>query len=198
MQMAVSDSWAKIEAWLDANAPTLRKSLRPPAKAAALDKLQAKLGLALPADYVESVRVHDGQKDDTDHGLFPGGKWVLGALPSCRLLTLAEIGSEWRMMKELLDEGNFDDAKSQPERGIRNDWWNLGWIPIADNGGGDYICLDMAPAKSGTAGQVILFFHDMDERRLLAKSYRAWLDKLAKGLASGQYVLDEDAGLVDK
>jgi cell wall assembly regulator SMI1 len=112
-------------------------------------------------------------------------------------LTLAEIATEWAMLRNFWDEGNFDGAKSQPERCIRNDWRTVGWILVADNGGGDCICLDMAPAKSGIAGQVILSFHDMDERRRLAKSYGAWLDKLAKGFASGKYALDEDDGIVE-
>src|SRR5258708_5395745 len=117
--MAVSDSWTKIEAWLGGNAPSICKSLRPPAKDAALAILQTKLGLTLPADFTESIRVHDGQKPNAEHGLFPSGNWVLGALPSCRLLTLGEIGSEWSMMKELLDDGNFGE-KSEPDRGIRD------------------------------------------------------------------------------
>jgi cell wall assembly regulator SMI1 len=70
-------------------------------------------------------------------------------------------------------------------------------VPIADNGGGDYFCLDLAPARGGTAGQIIIFFHDMKGRPRIARSYEAWLEELAKGFESGRYILDEDNGIVE-
>jgi cell wall assembly regulator SMI1 len=197
MRMGVSESWARIETWLAANAPSIRKSLRPAAKDAAVEKLQRKIGATLPTDFAESVRLHDGQKSDAEHGLFPVADDVLGAMPSCRLLSLTEIAREWAMMKELHDGGEFADRKSEPARGVRADWWNPGWVPIADNGGGDYFCVDLAPGKGGAIGQVIFFFHDMDDRPLIAKSYGVWLEKLAKGFPVGKYVLDEDEGIVE-
>jgi cell wall assembly regulator SMI1 len=196
--MAVREFWARIEAWLEENAPVIRRSLRPAVKEGALEKLQTKLGMLLPAEFAESLQIHDGQKADADDGLFPLADEVLGALPSFRLLAVSEISREWAMMKELHDIGEFEGRKTKPGRGIGKEWWNIGWFPIAENGGGDYFCLDMAPGKGGTAGQVMVFFHDMDERLLIAKSYAAWLEKLAKGFASGKYVLDEDEGIVEQ
>jgi cell wall assembly regulator SMI1 len=195
--MTVVDSWGRIEGWLAANAPTAHKSLRPSAKSGALEKLQAKLGLGLSADFADSVRLHDGQKEAAELGLFPITDDALGAMPSCRLLALAEIGREWAMMKELHDIGEFAVRKSEPARGVRDDWWNPAWVPIADNGGGDYFCLDLAPTRGGTAGQIIIFFHDMKDRPRIAKSYAAWLEELAKGFESGRYILDEDNGIVE-
>jgi cell wall assembly regulator SMI1 len=195
--MTVSDVWGRIEAWLAANAPMVRKSLRPAVKGGALDKLQAELGFTLPADFASSVGLHDGQKADAEHGLFPLADDVLGPMPSCRLLSLTEIGRAWAMMKGLHDTGEFAGRKSEPARGVRDDWWNPGWVPIADNGGGDYFCLDLAPGKSGTSGQIVVCYHDMNDRPRLARSYAAWLEKLAEGFASGKYVLDEDEGIVE-
>jgi cell wall assembly regulator SMI1 len=198
--MTVRQSWTSIEAWLKENTSATRKSLRPPVKADALDKLQAKLGLSLPADFRESLHIHDGQKSDGDEdaGLFPYADKVLGAMPSFRLLAVAEIAREWKMMKELFDMKEFEGRKTKPSRGISKEWWNPGWVPIADDGGGDYFCLDLAPARGGAVGQVMVFLHDMTERPLIARSYAAWLEKLARGLASGKYVLDEDDGIVEQ
>jgi cell wall assembly regulator SMI1 len=195
--MGVGDSWDRIEAWLVAHAPAIRKSLRPGAKQAAVEKLEAALGATLPADFAGSARRHDGQPEDAEVGLFPVSDEGLGPLPSFRLLPLADARREWVMMKGLLDGGDFAGRQSEPARGVRADWWNVGWVPIADNGGGDYVCLDLAPGKGGTAGQVIVFFHDMPERQRLAKSFAAWMEQLARGLASGRYVLDEDEGIVE-
>jgi cell wall assembly regulator SMI1 len=198
LRMDVRESWARIEAWAGENAPTLHKSWRPPAKDGAIEKLQGKLGKSLPADFAESLRVHDGQKADAEDGLFPFADEVLGAMPAFRLLPLAEISREWTMMKKLHDRGEFDGRQTKPGRGVRRDWWATGWIPIADDGGGDYFCVDLAPGKGRTAGQVIVFLHDMDERPLVAKSYAAWLERLAKGLAAGKYILDEGEGVVER
>jgi cell wall assembly regulator SMI1 len=194
--MPVSDSWTRIEAWLGAHARSIRKSLRPAAKDGALAKLQAGLDSTLPAGFAESVGIHDGQKEDAEHGLVPVSDELLGPLPSYRLLALAEIRREWAMMKELHANGEFAGRTPEPTRGVRADWWNPNWVPLADNGGGDYVCLDPAPAAGGTTGQVIVFFHDMNDRPLLAKSYAAWLEALAAGLEAGDYVLDEDEGIV--
>jgi cell wall assembly regulator SMI1 len=195
--MGVPESWKRIETWLKANASPIRKSLRPEAKAGALEELLGKLGLSLPADFIESVRLHDGQKPEAEHGLFPVTDDVLGPLPACRLLPIAEIAREWEQMKQLQEAGNFAGKTTEPAPGVRGDWWNPGWVPIADNGGGDYFCIDLVPDKGGTAGQVIVFYHDMTDRPRLAPSHAKWLEELADGLESGRYVFGEDEGIVE-
>jgi cell wall assembly regulator SMI1 len=195
--MGVRESWGWIEAWLNTNASPLRKSLRRAAKDGAIEELQGKLGLSLPTDFAESVRFHDGQKPDAEHGLFPVTDDTLGPLPACRLLSLAEMFRHWEQMKQLRDGGEFAGWTPEPARGVRSDWWNPGWVPIADNGGGDYFCLDLAPGKGGTTGQVIIFYHDMSDRPRVAPSYAAWLEQLAEGLESGRYVFDEDEGIIE-
>jgi len=195
--MDVVAAWSGIEEWLAANAPAVRKSLRPPADNAKVEKLQKKLKLALPPDFLASVQLHDGQKSDAEHGLFPAPPDELGPVPSRRLLPLADIGREWAMMKELHDIGEFEGRKPKATRGIQNVWWSPGWVPIADNGGGDYFCLDLAPAAGGMVGQVIQFGHEGTDQRRAAKSLAEWLAKLARGFKAGKYVLDEGDGLIN-
>lgn len=195
--MDVIDAWAIIEGWLTDHAPTIRKSLRPPADEAKIDKLQMKLQLTLPPDFIASVHVHDGQKSSAEHGLFPGPPDELGSVPSYCLLSLTEIAREWGMMKELHDAGEFEGRKPKAARGIEHVWWSPGWVPIADNGGGDYFCLDFAPGKGGAIGQVILFGHEGTDQRRVAKSLGEWLGKLASRFTAGKYVLDEEEGLVE-
>ncbi len=194
---SVSESWEAIEQWLAANARSIGKSLRPAAPETAIDKLQSKLGLTLPATFIESLGIHDGQRSSAEHGLFPMNEPGLGPGPSCRLLPVTEIASEWAMMKELLDGGEFTRGKTRPDKGICRDWWHAGWVPVAENGGGDYYCLDLAPAKGGVSGQVIVFFHDMSERPLIARSFGAWLAELAAGLEAGRVSFSEEDGLIE-
>ena len=100
------------------------------------------------------------------------------------------------MLKEVFDGGNFTGKKSTPQKGCGTTGGILDGFPLPKNGGGDYFCLDLVPGAGGFYGQVIMFFHDMNDRPRLAKSYAAWLAKLAAGLESGGYMLDEDDGIV--
>ena len=150
--MEIAKAWVVIEEWLSQNAPAVRKSLRPPSDNAKVQKLQKKLGLTLPDDFVASILIHDGQKSNAEHGLFPAPGGDLTE-PSYTLFPLASIASEWAMMKELLETGNFEGARlPKSARGVQNVHWSEGWVPIADNGAGDYFCLDLAPSKGGVVG----------------------------------------------
>ena len=68
---------------------------------------------------------------------------------------------------------------------------------MADNGGGDAVCIDTTPAVGGAVGQVILFAHDVADRPVLAGSFGQLLMKLADGLESGRFVFDPDDGLIE-
>lgn len=195
--MTIESAWNRIESWLKANAKPVMKSLKPAAKPDAIDKLQTALGVTLPPDFVESLGRHNGQTDGEAGGLFPHTDEFLGQEPAWRLLPVTEIQAAWKSMKELVDIGEFCNRPSTPPKGIRTEWWHVGWVPIADNGGGDFVCLDTAPAKGGRAGQVFLFSHDSAERPLFAKSFTEYLMRLADELESGQYVYDEDEGLIE-
>jgi cell wall assembly regulator SMI1 len=191
----VARSWIAIEAWLAENAPPLRRSLRPPTPEEALDQLEQTLATRLPGDLKAAYRIHDGQKASCDYGLFPAPAAVsLGDdEPAFRLLSVREAAREWKMMKELLDGGEFRGRRAKPQRGIRPGRWNAGWVPVADNGAGDYYCIDLDPAPSGTRGQVIVVPNDLDERVRVAPSLRHWLARLAAGLRDGEFRLsDED------
>ena len=65
------------------------------------------------------------------------------------LMPVAELVSDWKMLKQLLEGGDLENGKAKGNAGVRGDWWNVGWIPFASDGGGDYWCIDMAPAKGG-------------------------------------------------
>jgi cell wall assembly regulator SMI1 len=113
-------------------------------------------------------------------------------------LSLERIRDEWQVWKDLLDSGDFEGSASEPTGpGIKTDWWSPGWIPLTYDGSGNHDCLDLDPAPGGTAGQIIEFWHDDAERRILAPGFRDWLEQLAGGLEAGEYVLsDEYGGLV--
>ena len=174
---AVKASWKRIEMWLADNAVPQAKSLAKGATSGQLEKLQSRLGVKLPQQFITSYSIHDGQKQDCD--FIPDGYGTF------YLLRARDIPKEWKMWNQLLDAGEFEQSEATPDEGVAADWWNRRWIPFASNGGGDYLCIDLAPAKGGKVGQVIKMRHDDSDRTLLAPSFAAWLDQLAEAIENG-------------
>lgn len=185
----VDAAWDRIEAWLKANAPKW-KPLQRGATAAQIAKAEKELGRKLPADVKASYRRHNGTDD---HGFFPDHA---GADVSWYLLPLTGVVGEAEEWAELLEDGDFDDAKPKGKKGVRKEVWNRGWVPVAGNGGGDCWCIDLAPAAGGVRGQVIHVSHEMAPREVLARSFRDWLGAIAVALEAGEYRYQEGEGIV--
>ena len=177
-------SWKRIEDWIRTHAKTW-KPLTKGATDKQIERAAAELGIAFPNDLKASMRRHNGSDD-----LIPG--------EGCHyfLMPLAELIADTKMMNEMADDGDFDESKAKPDKGVRKAWWHRGWLPFASNGGGDYYCLDLDPAKGGTAGQVISFFHESGERVLMSPSLRKWLFDFANELEAGGLKYDTLEGLV--
>lgn len=171
-----SITWSDFKAHLKKEGYEVSRTFRKPANPKALQKLEAATGVTLPDAFKAFYLANNGQRDDGD-GLVPAEDDFDGDF---YMMPLSEILSDWRMMNELLEIGEFEDRRVRSHKAIRKDWWNRAWIPFATDGGGDYLCLDFAPTKSGVAGQVIAFHHDSPERELLAPSFEQWLAKLFK------------------
>lgn len=194
--MSVDASWDRIEAWLKKHAKDILKSLKPGVKSQALKQVETRLSVTLPPDFTASVARYNGQRDEAETGLIPCERGLSGLEPAWRLLSLDEIISTWEEMKVLVDAGEFNDRITDPAPGVRGDWWCTSWVPFADNGGGDSLCLDMSPVEGGNVGQIVLFSHEARGRPLLATSFEELLTRLADELEAGQYIFDADSGLV--
>jgi len=174
--------WKRVE---KAGTP-IKKSLNKGATEAKILACEAALGVKFPPDLCASYRIHDGQKADTD-GLFPEEFADL----DCEfvLLSLDQVAREWQEWKGLHDGGEFKNRQAMPDEGVRDDWWNPKWVPFGSDGGGDSLCVDLDPARGGTAGQVILHQHADNGRSKKATSFQALLQLLAEHLeelASGE------------
>jgi cell wall assembly regulator SMI1 len=120
--------------------------------------LESVLGVKLPEEMKELYRVHNGQD------------WKVGVNPFVRNLTLSpisEIIDNWSFLQEEFDP---DDIEPEIDNEIKPALWNPKWIPIATNGGGDYLCVDTDPSITGVTGQVLYFWHDWGSRSIKAKS----------------------------
>ena len=178
----MQEIWIKFEGWLSSNWPEGLSCLNPPASDDQIAQLESKLGFKLPADYIDCLKVHNGQTG------------FAGVLDGMEFLSCDEVLSQWRVWKELLDCGDFNDNVSEPDEGVKNDWWNTKWIPFTHNGGGDHLCLDLDPAPTGTVGQVISMWHDMDAREWKAISFAEYFEEYVAGVLAGKYIYDEAYG----
>lgn len=159
----MNELWQHLEAWLATHDPARLADLNPPAGDTAIAALEQLLGKPLPADFTACLKIHDGQRGQAGW-LFDDYEFL-----SSRQITLSR--SAWT---NLLEGGDFATRTPESDTGIRASWWDKAWLPFASDGGGDYLCLDLAPADQGHYGQVIEVLHDMPQRTLLAPSFADW------------------------
>lgn len=182
------DLWNRFETWLSKNAPHLKAELNPSVAAQDLEELEKMIDSKLPQDYVDFLKIHNGQERDGE-----------GLIDTEELLSSERIIEEWTVWKGLLDSGEFADYESKPDKGIKNDWWNSKWIPVTYDGNGNHYCLDLDPASDGSVGQIIRMWHDAAERELIAPSFKDWMDNYLTALNKGEYLYSEDwGGIVNK
>lgn len=169
----IASTWERIETEIKRLNWVESRKLNKGASAASLAKVEKTLGVTLPDEFRESYALHDGQDSGTAFLLGPSDEGYC-LLPLAQVLKEAKI---WADLKE-----DFADEEVSADKGIRADWWNTKWLPIAGNGGGDFLCLDLAPAKGGQLGQIITMNHESPTRELWAKSFGEWLHSVAEQL----------------
>lgn len=159
----MKEQWQHLESNLKKYNPSLFEDLAPPATNNEIDDLEKQLGLFLPKDFIECLKIHNGQYGNSE-GLFSGVEF----------LSTKRILEEWSIWKDLFDYGDFHNMKSESDEEINATWWDTKWIPFTYNGNGDHLCLDLNPTKKGKAGQVITLWHDSGERKIKARSFSEW------------------------
>lgn len=174
-------SWERIEAWLKTNQPSFLETFNPPATPAQIEVLEIAIGVELPAALKELYLAHDGQNE----GTFVGNR---------RLLSLREIEESWQSWTELLEGGDFDDREAETDGSVRPVWWDTKWIPFAENGAGDALCIDLNPIGSGKVGQIIEVWHADSDRSLIADNFEGWLVGVVDDLENGNITYEEDYG----
>jgi len=130
---------------------------------------------SVPDSYVSFLKHANGQKDD-----------LASLFTEYDFYSVNAVISEWKLWKELIDEGEFEDFESEPPKEITSEWWSDKWIPIAGDGSGNFICIDNAPTKSGKKGQVICAYHDDPSRELLSDSFEEYIFQLIEKYKSGE------------
>lgn len=185
----MQEIWNRIENWLRDNAPEVLEDLSEGAEDLEIISAEEYLDVKFPEDLKKSLKIHNGQKSNE-------GKFLLNGW---KLLSVENIMEEWDKLKDFIESGDFDGIVSTNQGNIKKNWWNKKWLPLTHSGDGDYNCLDLDPPSAYGYGQIITFWRDMQERDLVSKSYRNWLETFANDLEDGKYVyMTEYNGIVIK
>ncbi len=73
-------------------------------------------------------------------------------------------------------------------------WWNKSWIPIFDNGGGDFICYDLEGTFTSQKGQLVEFCHEEKYRNVISPNLEKFISKLNKFYKENEEdEIDEDS-----
>ncbi|MFN8673556.1 MAG: SMI1/KNR4 family protein [Candidatus Sericytochromatia bacterium] len=166
------EAWNKIEAWLSKNEPELFNSLLEGASDDEIKKTETILNISFPEDFISCYKKHNG---------FVKNK---GFIWGWELCSLEEIEKEWKIWNDLEE---LKDLKSDPDKGIKDDWFNNKWIPFLSNGFGDFCCIDLDPAIDGNEGQVITLWHDNPSRTIEASNLKEFFDLFFDDLESNNY-----------
>jgi cell wall assembly regulator SMI1 len=133
----------------------------------------------------QSYKIHDGS-------------WLLRMFPRGNLHSVQAIEEEWSNWREVLDSGAIAGMSAHPEGPIKPLHWNLRWLPLTTNGGGDHYCADLDPAPGGTVGQIIWFDHEDGPVQVIAKGFAEWLSGYASDLETGRYVFKPPYTIAEK
>lgn len=164
----------KFKQWLADNYSDGLLDLNPPATNCEIEELRSVIGVDLPDDFIDMLKIHNGQKGES--------AWLFD---SQEFLSTHRIIEEYNIWKNLL-ETELQGKISNSDNEIKNDWWNINWIPFTSDGCGDHYCFDLSPTKTGTKGQVITLWHELANREVVAVSFFAWFEEYVQQLYSGE------------
>ncbi|WP_018689092.1 SMI1/KNR4 family protein [Ahrensia kielensis] len=144
---ALPDLLAALEVQLQKKRPDLVATLRPPLTEEDIVALEHKYETSLPSQVRMLYKWHDGQ-DLEKFSVFVENM-QFQPLESA-LLTKVDLDSMIGYDFEL------------------ENWWHPAWLPLFQNGGGDYIVVDAAGIHTGNKGQLLTVYHDWEHRPINA------------------------------
>src|SRR5688572_1533832 len=190
MEPRVSVSWSRIDHVL----PTLGLTdpqLAAGATEAAIAAFESAVNLQLPAEVRELFRGHDGQTS-VKAGLAAGFHFV-------SLREAQKLMEDWAATRAKLGDGikKLDRAcSSSPSKAIQRKYSTAGWVPLLRDDEGNAIGVDLQPSSAGTAGQIINFGRDEDDKFVLFPNAAALLDWLGNELEHARIIYDPEEEIV--
>lgn len=167
----IIETWTEIEDWFEANGAYQNlEDLNEGASKEKIAALEKKLRCELPRDLRESLLCHDGG----------------GSFESYELLGVEGIARIHKLWTDLERRGQLA-KKPIVDSSIRV-WWIRSWIPFAEDGAGNLICVDPVTNR-------LLHVERQDSQGVFQERDRGfgdWLRAFAKKLRDGTLVVDPD------
>ncbi len=176
--------WQRLEAWIDQYANLMLDDLNEAADEAAFAPIEKVMGVELDEDFKSFYLIRNGQFEESEEGIWDGAI----------LLSLEAMIKVWKQWRSKFDEGEFWDLESEPDAGIRSEWWNPYWLPLTTDARGGHHFIDFAPTFEGQMGQIIRMDHDSPKRKVVAPNFKAWVTQYVEALESGRYIYSEAWG----
>jgi cell wall assembly regulator SMI1 len=173
------DALERIHAWVSRNHPSRLPFLRLGAKDDTIQRIEGKLGRALPPCLRRLYAAYDGQPEGTV-ALFLNQRW----LP----LDLVVVAWEDLCFRH--------GSKMQPVQ-VNGDQcqatvvWSADWLPIFGSPRGDHYCIDLGAEHPGRNGQIIWFLYDEPDRPVVAQNIASLFSRIAVGVETGRWRADD-------
>ncbi len=168
--MTTAQTWARIHALLKAHHPEIGAGLLPGARPDEVAETEDELSLTFPADFRDSLLVHNGSSEDAPS--------LLSIYGFVDLETIVEIQ---RGVTQQAREMFGDDSP-----------WTPAFIPIANSMETfvNLLFLDTATSR------VYMFTEETGTWHLWGETFGAWLTAIADDLEAGRLRWDEDQGVL--
>lgn len=169
--------WEFIESWPITPELNGKALFNPGASISEIQAFEQAIGFKLPQDVVDSYRRHNGMPVAMSYYCFWQGN----------SLSLKQSLQQWRdairVTKEIFGEPGLPDYyPPQVVKGpVKALCWSPAWIPVLKKNK-EPVCLDFEPAEGGNIGQVIEVDFEGSEVKVIAKSYREFLQKVVENL----------------
>ena len=167
----------KFKQWLSLNYSDGLLDLNPPATDAQIEELTIALGVDLPKDFIDVLRIHNGQKGES--------AWLFD---SQEFLSTHRIIEEFNIWKNLLNS-ELKGKLSTADEGVKNDWYNLNWIPFTTDGCGNHYCFDLSPSPTGKKVKLLLCgMNQVSEKLYLGVSHNGLKNMLKNYLQVSLFI----------
>ena len=156
--------------------PNAANAFGTPANSEILDKMNKIVMNKLPKDFLDFYRTANGEAE------------YIGSILGFELMPIENIMGEHEFLRK------YPKKFISYQRGkIKEGRYNSMWLPIASDGGGSFLAIDLDPGTEGNVGQIITLDRESNISYVIAASFRELLlDVIPKEFANGNFDVDDE------